>query len=158
MERDHDLIYTVVSASPDCLLFIPRKEAMDLARIWNALRTAKTWREFRDKMPADEYEDYMVRSFDDNGKRQPKEDASFKATEEGWDNGEWPTNPEYWMDSYVPASVMALGTPIENVFGGSWIYASHEMEALRILREEGYRVERNDELAQEARGDRTTKT
>jgi hypothetical protein len=53
----------------------------------------------------------------------------------------------------VPASVMELGTPIVNVFGGSWIYASHDAEALNILREEGYRVERDDELAKAACGE-----
>jgi hypothetical protein len=153
VDSAHDLIYTIVSASFDWLLFFPRKEAMDLARTWGALGAAKTWREFRDKMLADEYEDYMVRSFDDAGERRPKDDEPFKATDEGWENGEWPTNPIYWMDSYVPGSVMALGTPIQNVFGGSWIYASREAEALLILREEGYRVERDDDLARDACGE-----
>jgi hypothetical protein len=153
VDSAHDLIYTIVSASFDWLLFIPRKEAMDLARTWDALGTAQTWQEFRDKISAGEYEDYMVRSFDDTGKRRPKDDAPFKATDEGWEDGEWPTNPIYWMDSYVPASVMELGTPIVNVFGGSWIYADREAEALNILREEGYRVERDDELAKAACGE-----
>jgi hypothetical protein len=94
--------------------------------------TAKTWREFRNQMPTDEYEDYMVRSFDDNDRPRPEDGAPFKATDEGWDDGEWPTNPIYWMDSYLPGSVMALGTPIKNVFGGSWIYASYESEALKF--------------------------
>ena len=49
--------------------------------------------------------------------------------------GEWPDEPMYWMDTYVPPAFMVLGTPIVNVFGGSWIYATHEAEALRILRE-----------------------
>jgi len=152
-EYDHDLIYGIMKSTPDFLLFIPRKEATNLAQIWDALHHAKTWGEFRSKMPADEYEDYMVRSFDDSEKTRPSDAEAFSPTEEGWEDGEWPTSPLYWWDSYVPRSIRALGTPIVNVFGGSWIYATHEAEALRILRDEGYKVERNDKLAVEACGD-----
>lgn len=156
--RDHDLIYAIhknapIEKSPDFLLFMPRKLAMDLANAWDALRHSKTWGEFRSKMPADEYDDYMARSFDDCGKQRPADSEVFSPTDEGWQDGEWPDNPEYWMDTYVPSAVMALGTPIANVFGGSWILTTHEAEALSILREEGYQVERDDDLVKAACGD-----
>jgi len=45
------------------------------------------------------------------------------------------------IQSYIPGAVMALGTPIKDVFGGSWIYATKEAEALTTLCHEGYWVE-----------------
>lgn len=151
-ERDHDLIYAIHKNAPDFLVFMPRKRAADLARVWDALYSARTWGEFRNKMPAEEYDDYMTRSFDDNEKPRPRDDEAYSQTEEGWEDGEWPENPMYWMDTYVPPAIMALGTPITTVFGGSTIYASKQTEALRILRQEGYTVERNDDLLKEACG------
>lgn len=78
MKRDHDLIYGVLKGSPDILLFMPRKQATDLARVWAALHTAKTWGDFRDKMPLDDYEEYMVARFDDRENPRPADAEPFK--------------------------------------------------------------------------------
>jgi hypothetical protein len=154
MKRDHDLIYGIVKGSPDFLLFIPRKEATDLADIWEALITAKTWGGFRAKMPPEDYEEYMVDSFDDCERPRPDDDTPFERVDEGWlgtDVVEWPIDPMNWMDTYVPAAVMAL-----EVHGGDGdrrkIYATHEVEALTILRREGYEVERDDDLVMSSCG------
>ena len=156
LERDHNLVYGVLKDSPDILLFMPRKQAKDLARVWDALDTAETWGDFRDKMPTDNYEEYMVGCFDDCKSPRPADDAPFKRADEGYlgtDVAEWPINPIYWMDTYVPGAVMALGTPIKDLFDCSTVDAVYEVEALRILRQEGYQVERNDDLAKAACGE-----
>jgi hypothetical protein len=150
--RDHDLVYAIHKNAPDFLVFMPRKKAIELTMIWDALDSAKTWGEFRRKMPPEEYDEYMERSFDEDEKPRPKDEEAFSPTDRGWEDGEWPENPMYWMDTYIPPSVMALGTPITTVFGGSWIYATLETEALKILHEEGYKVEQDYDLVKAACG------
>jgi hypothetical protein len=159
-ERDKDLIYGVLKMPkhphmedyPDYLVFIPRKMATDLASDWEALHTATTWGEFRAKMPPEEYEAYMARSFDEDNAPRPNDETQFTPTEEGWSTGPegyWPDNPMYWMYTFVPKAVWALRS------GGTdpYIWVTEEVEALRILHQEGYRVERNDELTKAACGE-----
>jgi hypothetical protein len=156
LKGDHDLVYGVLKADPDILVFVPRREAVSLESVWDALHTAKTWGDFRDKMPPDDYEEYMVACFDDCESPRPADEAPFKRADEGFlgtDIVEWPVNPVYRMDTYVPDAVMGLGTPIKNLFDYSYINAEHENEALMILRLEGYQAERNDSLVKAACGE-----
>ena len=42
MKRDHELIYTIHKGAPHFLVFMPGKEATDLARVRVALNAAET--------------------------------------------------------------------------------------------------------------------
>ena len=149
---ERDLIYGVyVGQTSSTLIFIPRSRAVALARVWNAIHTAKTWGEFRKKM---QRKDYGLILYDEENRRKPS-DAKFDPEDVTTTDGDYPSNPMDDMETILPFSVLTLGRPVayREFFT---IDPHYEAEVLKILHSKRWRkkwkTERNDDLIREARG------
>jgi hypothetical protein len=145
------LVYGICGDVVPTLVFIPRARAVELALVWRAIRTSKTWREFREKMPRDIYLVRMKASFDENGKRRPAGGDKFDYDAIS-DEDEWPSNPMDDMEEFLPAPVAAFHRPFKyrDFFT---IDPVHEAQVLRLLRTDGWYVRRSNRLVTRACGD-----
>jgi hypothetical protein len=147
-----DVVYGVYGETESTLVFIPRARALSLAQIWDAITTAKTWKDFRQKMPRDVYEEHMATIYDEANEPRPADGRDFCYDEEISLDWEWPSNPMDDMSAFLPNAVIALGRPIINYGDFFTIDPRHEDEVLRILRADGWLIERDDDLISRACG------
>ena len=157
LAQAHDLLYGIPDTQrlpddkcDDGLVFITRLRAQSLSRTWYAIDTSKTWKDFRDSMPADTYEENMALSFDDDNLPRPSDDDAFDYERVSWDN-EWPSNPWDDMEQLLPPAVLQLGG-VAGMFSFFVISSSEEDKALQLLHAAGFRTERDDDLIAKACG------
>src|SRR5690242_17187955 len=79
-------------------------------RVYVALRTAKTWEEFKTMMPADEYARIEAECRDaaqDAGNDAPQFSGPFSASEmSGYEDGDYPPFASAALDRIVPATLL----------------------------------------------------
>jgi len=126
------------------LTYARASEAIELDRIYAALRHSKTWSGFRAAMPPDEYELLIKQSFDEEGLRRPRPKIAFDPSQiAGYCDGDYPKWLQASMDRYLPKDVIRdFGRSAGTRFNGDYLeLASCDRLAInRRLRRHGYRV------------------
>jgi hypothetical protein len=143
------LLYRIVSHNCG-VVFATEERALYIAEINRALRTARTWGEFRDLMPVKEYEEIVGRmEFENEEQMEPDPDEEFSGewfTEEG----DYPDWLQSEMNFVIPHDILELyGERKDTLLNGSYWHISKEnMEPMaEALRARGYIVEAAQELA-----------
>lgn len=113
-----DIVYNINNEAQGAAVFAERSLAEEVAQIWQALRSATTWGEFKAAMPRVEYE-RLVESLELEDEVDPN--AIFNASiVPGYDDGDYPTwlqaealhwFPEELIDQYGGASSSTLNGP-----------------------------------------------
>jgi hypothetical protein len=120
-----------------------------IARLHNALRTSRTWAEFRAAVPKQEYSKILA-ILDDNGEPRPKGADNFDAEQvPGWSDGDYPPWLQKEMSQLLPRSLLEkVGTLQETAINGSYwhIPAERIPEMIQHLAELGFHVTEADAL------------
>ena len=73
----------------DTLVFIPVERALQLAAIHRAIKEAKTWRQFREMIPTDDWNE-LAAEFEET-EWTPEPDDEFDCLDvPGFEDGDWP--------------------------------------------------------------------
>ena len=131
------------------LVFATESEGRRVARIHHALKTARTWAEFRSLMPRKDYS-AVVRTFDDMGESRPRGVDEFDAEQvPGWREGSYPTWLQQEMAHVLPSQVLEKYGSLQSTWvnGAYWhIPASQEAEVVEALTALGFKLEKVDNL------------
>jgi hypothetical protein len=142
------IVYRVVHHNGS-LVFAYESDAERVARIHEALNTARTWGEFRAKMPSADYSE-VVQRFDEDGERRPRASDPFKPDSvAGWSDGDYPEWLQHEMGRVVPDDLLRkYGTRANTMVNGSfWMIPPDHAELLaNELRARGYRVVQRESL------------
>lgn len=114
-----------------------------IARLHNALRTSRTWAEFRAAVPKQEYSEILA-TLDRIGEPRPKDTDKFDAEQvPGRSDGDYPPWLQKEMSQLLPRSLLEkVGTPQQTAVNGSYwhIPPEHIPEMIRRLTELGFQV------------------
>lgn len=131
------------------LVFAPEDRARRVARIHEAIETAKTWADFRRAMPRLEYSD-ILRRLDDCGEPRPKGSDEFSGEMlPGWSDGDFPPWLQSEMSRFMPAAILERYGKCESthVNGSFWWISPDAAETVCAeLAQMGWRVEHAPEL------------
>ncbi len=103
-------------ATPDRAIFV--------AKIHAAIRSSKTWGQFRSAIPRKEYSVIIHSAFDDQGTARPKSTAPFsEESVAGWSDGDYPAWLQSEMEGILPRSVLEQFGKRETTFlnGSFWL-------------------------------------
>ena len=159
--RQETIIY---GESPIGLLFIPEKIAHEMANYYRALVTAKTWGEFREMITEDIYEKYLPHSIHYKGPSRPKSidlqpfyipDETPFTPNDVFSIDNPPGHPEIEMTLWIPKEIQEknarrfrYNAMDMNVPSGEALELDKSKlgEILKIMKNEGYDCQRDDEL------------
>ena len=131
------------------VVFAYESDAERIAQVHHALKTARTWADFRARMPAAEYS-RVVQGFDNAQVRRPKSNAAFSPDDvSGWSDGDYPDWLQQDMDCVVPEDLLSkYGRLAHTLLNGAFwmIAAEHAKPLADELRVRGYRVIRRQSL------------
>lgn len=129
------------------------KTARELAKVWQALDTAKTWAEVREIMPEayfNEIWQLIAEDVNQGGEPLPDMAKAFDPVElPGYMDGDWPAWPAASMLDWVPKSIQArYGKTVATRLNGDFLeIAPEHLEAvIQELENLGYHCRRDDEL------------
>jgi hypothetical protein len=96
--RGSDLVFGVIrdAAGEDTLVFIPVGRALQLAAIHRAIKVAKTWRQFREMIPAEDWNELLAEFREDDWTPDPDEAFDCFALP-GCEDGDYPEWPQQEM-------------------------------------------------------------
>ncbi len=122
------------------LFFVEASEAKRVEQIENALRTAATWREFRELLPAGEFQ--RIASAMDN---LPADDEAFLVNQvPGFREGRYPPWHQSEMENLLPMSILqTYGQRRFSEEYGSYFHISpsHWHQVVHELSVRGFKVE-----------------
>jgi hypothetical protein len=125
------------------LVFASESRAKYVARLHQALRTSRTWAQFRAAVPPREYSD-IIRSFDDFGEPRPRSTDSFSADSvPGWSDGDYPPWLQKEMEHVVPMDILEAYGTLErtSINGGYWhLPAGRASDIVKALEGHGFIV------------------
>lgn len=140
-----DLVYNRSSEREDLVVFAERGLAESVSAIRTALRTARTWGDFKRSIPADEWTQIL-----ENLGEVPDSAAPFDPDDvPGHADGDYPTWLAGEMADLLPSEVVARsGSRVDTVLNGEavelpWVKAESIADDLRRL---GHRVELRTDL------------
>lgn len=126
------------------LVFAVPARAREVSRLHGALRSSKTWAEFRRKIPPSEFEALMVSGFDDQGEPRPDPSDTFSPDfVPGFSDGDYPPRLASEMHRVLPRSILErFAERRDTVHNGPfWFISADELLAVRIaLKAEGWQV------------------
>jgi len=142
----------------DELVFIPRRRAMDLAKVRQALELSKTWSEFISALP--EIYRFAIEDWIDaahlEGRQPPAMSDSFDRMSINMvREGRWPESPAEEMLDWVPWEIQdRCGTVLSNRRGGKYLHlpGSHTEMIEAAFRQRGYRCTEDTLLVRRACG------
>ena len=139
-----DIVYRVVAIASDSVTFARRSDAEEVALIWTALKTAKTWGEFRAKLPDGEWEANLEDFFDES----PPDEEPFDAGEvPGHLDGDYPQWLRQTMLEWFPPELIDKYGDIQtSVLNGEFLDlpADKAEEIVADLRAMGHTVTPTD--------------
>jgi hypothetical protein len=139
------IFYCEVSHMPGVLVFADAAKAERISRINNALKTAKTWGEFKALMAPKDFAQ-AVKSL----RKRPSELEPFDmGGVPGVSDGDYPPWLQAEMEMIIPQEILQEFGSLESTFvsGSYWeIPVACEHEIVAELRRRGYIVERRDDL------------
>lgn len=145
------IVYSVIDE--DNLLFVLRGSALYLAELCRALRTSRTWGEFRAAAPEGEVES-IEWSFQEAEIDRPADSDPFDPKViGGYEDYDWPPWPMSETLDWMPRDIISTFGSIERTaVSGPYVALpeSRESEIVAALRAAGFEVERADELVTEA--------
>lgn len=141
------------------VVIAPQKVVDEYVRLWKGLETAKTWGEFKKKIPREYYQWACTAFLDDEEEQegeQTEPPASLKFDKEeipGFLDGDWPPILESQMDEWVPKELLdALATKEDNMLRQQW-YQIKDIDAVeKWLQERKIAYVRDDEMIRKASG------
>lgn len=146
----------------DNLVFIPKEEALEMARLHEALQTATTWGQFRSRAPEDGYRDALERLTENEEKEkgeemeEPNPEARFDAERiGGFGDGDWPGWPAQQMEYWVPDEVQdRFGSMKPTAISGDFLDLPPENEAeiVAAMERHGYKCLKDEDLVWKASG------
>jgi hypothetical protein len=156
-----ELVYGVYRN--DELVFIPKQQAFELAQLREALTTAKTWGEFKAKVPAHLYKEtvYLYSDYeedDEDGEEPeaPGDKDEFVADDiPGHGDGDWPIWAAQAMLEWVPQDVQErFGRVAATRLSGEYLYLPENRadEIASAMQSHGYTCVRDDALVERAEG------
>lgn len=126
------------------LVFATEDRARRVARIHGAIRTSRTWADFRRAMPRREYSE-ILRYFHEQGEPRPKGSDDFSGEMlPGWSDGDFPPWLQPEMSQLIPVAVLErfgkrLSTPVN---GSYWSIPPEAAESMRAeLSAMGWKIE-----------------
>ena len=137
-----------------CFAALPHYKAIALNRLNEALQSAETWGEFREKCDSDSFRE-IEGSIQDNNTLIPGDEETFDPSLiPGYADGDWPECPQMNASEWLPQSVIRLAEQYDSGLNGELLEFSLEDEdRLRsALVAEGLAVVRDDELVHRACG------
>jgi len=153
-QNEKDLVYGTLPN--DILVFMPQQEALEKARVWQALNTAKTWGAFKDAIPDRFYEEVLELLEMVNEESEPDAEAPFDAEMiPGHADGDWPSWPLQEMLDWMPTDVQQrFGERVNTMMLGYMLrlQAADETEIVAAMEAHGYSCTRNDTLIRNANG------
>jgi hypothetical protein len=127
------------------LVFAPKDVAVAVDKLHRALKHARTWGEFRNMLPGDEYSRIVRASFDHLGERRPKSTDTFSPDQvAGWSDGDYPEWLQGDMDRYLPHAVLKeFGARQDTLVSGSfWMIPPENAEPMiATMKAMGFGVE-----------------
>jgi hypothetical protein len=142
------LLYRLVPHNGGAV-FAKEERAFYIANIHQAISTAKTWAEFRSRIPSVEYKKIMARLLgDEEGQTEPDPSAKFSSSGIT-DEGDYPDWLQLEMDYLIPRDVREkFGTRADTFLNGSyWHIPEEDMEPMaNALRERGFLAIEAEEL------------
>ena len=128
------------------VVFAEKERATAVAQIWSALNTAKTWGEFKAKMPVDEFRDMAENQ--DWGPEEFDEEAPFEKDDvPGFSDGDYPEWLQATMLDWFPEELIEkYGPTVNSVLNGPFLQLPTEKteEIAADLRLLGYTVTKSD--------------
>ncbi len=142
------LVYRTVGHNGG-LVFASESRAKYVARLHQALRTSRTWAQFRAAVPPGEYS-AIIRSFDDFGEPRPRSTDSFSAESvPGWSDGDYPPWLQKEMEDVVPMDILEAYGTLERTFvnGCYWhLPSGRASDIVKALEGRGFIVREASDL------------
>jgi hypothetical protein len=137
------LLYRVLPE--DCLVFAPLNRAMLISQIRDAIEHSRTWEEFRQAMPPEEYDNVLQMRCEDESVPPPQGPEKFEADMvPGYVNGDYPPWLQQEMGTILPPAILTeYGHREFTALDGDYIHieATHLPAILSKLRDLGYEVD-----------------
>jgi hypothetical protein len=132
----------------ESLVFAPPEIATEISEVYFALKTAKTWAQFRSLMPSDQMAD-LERKWLEDESGPWGDDEIFEAHWTGYLDAEYPRWLQADQDFWLPEEFLEKWGKQESGFtsGGFWTFETiKEREIVADLKALGYLVTRRDDL------------
>lgn len=131
------------------LVFAREDRARWVARIHEAIRTSKTWADFRRAMPRQDYSE-VLRAFDNAGEPRPRSTDEFSGDSlPGWSDGDYPPWLQPEMSQLLPEHILErFGKRKSSHINGSyWSIPPEAAESMCAeLSSIGWRIEHAPDL------------
>ena len=138
----------------DCFVAILESEARDLATKYDAIESAKNWRDFRHAVGVRLWH-FCKEHLSENDVVLPRDDDPFDPMIiPGFEDGDWPACPRQCASDWLPASALRLAKRYDTSTGGELIEfeVKDVPSLLAVLEAEGFLTIRQDDLAWKACG------
>lgn len=146
---DREIVYGPSADEPDVLWFVPGAAGKMLVAVTDALWTAATWGELRDRLGALGADTFaaVMGWFDDEA---TEDGESFTAEQfPGFADGDFPPHVGLLVAEWAPEAVIARwGVRMETTFNGTFIAfkAADEADVVAALTAAGFRCRRDDTI------------
>lgn len=144
-------LYYRVSNANGFLVFARPRDAENVSKIYEALQ-AKTWKQFREKMPPEDYLSVIDAIFANTEELSlvPADNDLFDATIiPGYLDGDYPLWLQSVMENVIPKEIIEMyGRRVATRLNGSYVEfdISDENEIIKNLRKLDFKVVRRDDL------------
>ena len=143
-EPNMDLVYRRIPHKPASVIVASRDRAFYVHQIWQAIKQAKTWKQFATMLPEGEWQ-HLLGLLEE----KPRESEEFSAESlPGYSDGDYPPWLQAEVARCVPATVLGeLGRKQDSGLNGSYCDINSENECLLVARlgSLGYAIERKDD-------------
>lgn len=131
------------------VVFADEERAKFISLIYEALRTARTWGEFKQLMPVKEYQK-IRRQFDEQGEPRPRLDEDFSSEYvAGVPDGDYPPWLQAEMERIIPRDILRQFGKSETTHlnGPYWHIPEAQIEPMATaLRKRGFKVIKAEHL------------
>jgi hypothetical protein len=153
--KQRSVVVGVLLGADDEVVMIPEKHAVTLARLHDALSSAKTWAEFKRLAPKRYYQEALERASEGEDEAVTPKSPFDPMQIYGLGDGDWPDWPSQQMLGWVPAEVRAkFGRSESSVLNGPFLClaAADLDEIMSAMEAHGYKCRRDDDLVSRAHG------
>ena len=151
-QEDSEIVYGEIYYS---LVFIPKKRALEYARIHRALQYSKTWGEFKARVPQGTY-DSIMQYFQEDDEPTPEDAEHFSAEKiPGYLDGCFPGWPAQEMLAWIPEAIKEEYGSVEHSAFGEPCFEfdpAMELEIVLAFQKMSYRCNKDEKLVREACG------
>lgn len=141
-------------------MFIHRELAMDLATVWDALRSSSTWGEFRTQVSQERFDEILdlFGEYDGEvGEGVPRDDEPFPGTDiPSINDGDYPEWPAQQMLQWIPRHILDsdYSEVQTSALNGDFLVLdpAREAEVVAAFQSAGFLTTRDEELVLRAAG------